>query len=333
MKKVNAAATIVLVLTLLAGCTFNKAVKRQYDRVRNTAVGNYYIDTGNYKAGIRSFSATLKENSEDPKAHYYLGRCYLAEDQPKEGLNHLQKAVKLVPGNPDYLFWQGVAYAANNNPKMERKSYLRALAIDDDHLQARCYLGHNQMAAKEYTAALYSYNRVLKHWPTHPQVLYNRGLILKKLGRTPEEITAFRLYLESYTTGAHARKAAYHLNEAGDFGYRNYQVGGRMVTLRKIEFEPFTAILTKESKKTLDFLGNMLVRQRTNSPCQLIYYQKNNLALAEARVKSIKKYLLKKYSRLPARRIRISWFKSAEKIKIGKKVYYQGESVNLFGAR
>ncbi len=318
------------VLIFLLGCTFNKTVKSQYYRIRNTAVGDYYMDTGKYKDGIRFFKAALKQNPDEPRSNYYLGRCYLAGSQPKAGLAHLQKAVSLAPDNADYLFWLGVAYAANKRPDMERKSYLSALSIEDDHIQALCYLGHNQLADKEYSAALESYNKVLEREPHHPQALYNRGLIMKKLGRTSEEITAWQVYLENYPTGAFARATAFNLNEKGVFDYRNYLIGRRAVTLKKIEFEPFTAILTQDSRKTLDYLGGIIRRQKTDLSCQLVYYQENNLALAEARVKSVKKYLLRRYSSLPSNKIKVAWFKTPEKIKAGKKVYYLNESLNLF---
>ena len=49
---------------------------------------------------------------------------------------------------------------------------------------------HPVSEKKKYDEALNLYSRALKIWPGSPSALYNRALILKKLGRTPEELLA-----------------------------------------------------------------------------------------------------------------------------------------------
>ena len=317
-----------LLAGILSGCAVTDIAHEQFVSIKNFTVGEYYLDNHKYRQGVVHFKKETAENPNDPKAVYYLGRCYLAEDQIGDALKALKRAVYLDPGHADSYFWLGVAYAAAGNPKAERKNYETALRIDPDHVQALVYMGHNRFEAKDYRKALAYYQRALTLAPYHAQALYNRGLIYRHYGRTPEEILSWRIYLESYPQGANARQAAEFLNAYGLFDYRNHLIGIRTITLGKIRFAPFTATIDKASCDTLDFLGKVYEGQ-TRFELHVLAYQKNNKRLAKARAQSIKRYLEEK-SRIAAHRIRISWFDAPEGITIGKKRFSEDESIDFF---
>ena len=157
----------------------------------------HYVETRNYVKGEAIFRQAVKENPVNPEANYYLGRFLLAKKKKKEALSYLEKAVSYAPKDADYIFWLGVAYGENGKREKEKKMYLKALAQEEKHLQSLIYLGHTQLRSKEYSAALASYEKALKIWPYSPSALYNRALVLKYLGRTPEEKLAWLEYLNS----------------------------------------------------------------------------------------------------------------------------------------
>ena len=318
-----------LFVMIVSSCAVTELAQDQFVSIKNFTMGEYYLDNQKYRQGIAVFKQQTFENPYDPKAFYYLGRCYLAENKIREGLTALQEAVRLDPGHADSHFWLGVAYAAAGDPKAERKSYETALAIDRDHVQALVYMGHNRFEAKDYGRALDYYNRALALAPDEPQALYNRGLIFRHFDRTPEETLAWRIYLENYPQGAEARQAAEFLNSSGIFDYRNHLIGIRTITLGKIQFEPFTATITKSSRKTLDFLGEVFERQ-TRFELHIVAYQKNNKDLAKARAKSIKQYLSDSGRGIHPSRVRISWFDVPEKIAVGKARFTEDEAINFF---
>jgi tetratricopeptide (TPR) repeat protein len=316
----------------ICGCTVTEIAQDQFVAIKNFTKGEYYLDHHKYRQGIIVFKQEVTQNPDDPKAHYYLGRCYLAENQPREALTAIKKAVELDSGNPDYHFWLGVTYGALQNPKAERRSYEMALAIDPDHVQALVYLGHNRFEAKDDNKALTYYNRAIVLVPDEPQALYNRGLIYRHDGRTPQEIQAWRIYLEKYPQGADARQATEFLNTHGIFDYRNHLIGIRTITLGKIQFEPFTAKIEASSRETLDYLGKVFEKQ-IRFELHILGYQKNNKALAKARVVSIKRYLTERYRSIGSNRIKISWFDTPEKITVGKKRFSEDQSINFFTLR
>ena len=313
---------MVSVVFLLNGCSTGQMMKNSYQ-------GTQYLQTGNYSQGEVIFRKTVARNPGDPLANYYLGRFLLAQKETQEALPYLQKAVLLEPENTDYLFWQGVALGALGKQKQERKSYRQVLRIDERHLQALTYYGHNQLKEREYEAALATYQEVLQIFPDSPSALYNRALIAKILNRTPEEKAGWLAYLAKYPSGDLAIQAINHLNLLGEFTYQNHYLGARTIPLKKIWFEPFSANLYPSSKRSLDVVGATAVNIG-RAKLQVIVFQENNMELAKDRAISIKEYLSATFPDLTPEKIGVSWFKQPEAMELqGKKLQNPG-SVRFF---
>ena len=292
----------VVIIFTFYGCSVQKQV-----------VGEFYLEQKQYEKGYAHFQKDTQENVKNASSQYYLGRFLLAKGKSKEATVHLKKAVSLDKSNAQYHSWLGVAYSLNKDYKNERKEYLKALSFDKNHLQSLIYLAHNYYDKKEYTKALEYYFRVLEISSENQTVLYHRAMSFKKLGRKAEEIVAFKEYLSYYPSGSFAKEAVISLNKLGNFEYRNFVVGIRTVTLKNINFKPFTSNIDYESEKSLDVLGEILTKNK-NLEIHIVAYQEKNLDLAKQRVKSIKKYLLNKYPKIKETRLKLSWFDSSKKI-------------------
>lgn len=320
----------LLLVTLpiaMGGCA---ATKETYVSMKNYTQGEYYLQNENYGDCIATFKAEVGMYPADANAHFYLGRCYLATERNQSALTHLIKAVNLDQGNADYHFWKGVAHAANGQSKSELKSYQDTLVIKPDHVQALVYLGHNRFDSGDYHTALGYYNRALEKDSDIPQALYNRGLVLRRLKRTPEEITTWKMYLDAYSDGAFARTATRYLNGYGHFDYRNHIIGKRTLTLAQVQFEPSSARIRKASRPSLDKLARVATLNY-QLVLNIVAYQKNNLKLAEMRAKSVKKYLLDQEPGLNGNRLKVSWFDKPETVKVGQQVYRLGSAINFIG--
>jgi tetratricopeptide (TPR) repeat protein len=304
-------------------------IQSAFTSANATIKGEYYLDSGSYDQGIVGFETMLKEHPQNPALQYYIGRLYLAADNALSAEPALQKAVALKPQDADYHFWLGVAYAANAKPSAEQESYLKALAIDETHLQSLVYLGHNRYDAKAYEGALTYYTRALELSPEIPSALYNRAMILRLLRRTPEERVAWKSYLEIYRSGAFARQAVQYLNAHGDFQYRNYRIGRRMVTIKAIEFSDPAVELSRESQTSLIYVGN-LFQKASNTTLHIVSFQLGNRRLAEKKARVIRTYLRKRYPQIQPKKIRVSWFNEPQRIEAGEKVILLGDSIHFF---
>lgn len=316
----------LIILVLLTGCA---KVEKLGTIMKFQVQGAHYLETGNYAKGEAIFRQAVKEDPGNAQANYYLGRFLLARDQGKKALPYLEKAATINPNDADHQFWLGLAYGADGRITEERQRYEKALALDPAHLQALIYLGHLQLKSEEYKAALATYEKALEIWPHSPSALYNRALIMNILGRAPEEKLAWLEYLSLYPAGGLARRAADHLNMLEDFSYRNHILGVRTITLKKINFKPFTAELDSDSYPSLKLVG-AIVSNMGQGKLQVVAYQKNHEQLARQRAVSIKTYLQDTFPDLKGDRIGISWFAAPDHITIDGKTLRIEESVRFF---
>jgi len=316
-------------LLFFVSCTtVTESAKSGYYTLKYSLKGPHYLDNHKYKEGIEAFREELKSNPENAEANYYMGRLQLADDHPKDAQPYLEKAARLSPQEADYHFWTGVAYGANGKKDLEFKSYQRALELEPNHVEALTYQGHVYLERSEYQKALNNYKRVLELDPDNASALYNRALVLNRLKRSADERQAWIDYLSVYSGGPMARQATIHLNDMGDFQYRNYLIGSRTITLESIRFEPVSPEIQKSSYESLDILGNIMKNNQKVS-VHIVTYQKNNAKLAEARAKSVKSYLLKNFPEIDSSRLILSWFGVSEQIKTEKKSFKADESVNF----
>ena len=322
MKKLNTTLWLLGCLALLNGCGVGLAL-------RDNIQGQHYLQTKEFRRGEQVFRQAVREQPNQARPNFYLGRFLLAGNKPGKALPYLEKAVRLDPDDNDYRFWLGFAYGVLGKLDRERQQYEQVLADNPRHLQSLISLGHNQFKRKKYEQALATYQQVLKIWPASPSALYNRALIARILGRRAEEKTGWLTYLAAYPSGALAIRATNHLNALGDFRYRNHRLGARTITLTKIWFRPFSDEISPGSYPSLDVIG-ATATNRKQGRLQVLVYLENDPKLARKRAIQIKKYLLDNFSGLHSRDIGISWFGQPEVFRVeGRKVRVP-DSVRFF---
>ncbi|MFT5700051.1 MAG: tetratricopeptide (TPR) repeat protein [Desulforhopalus sp.] len=321
--------TFLLSLLLLALLSSGCVIRDMGHAVKNSIAGEHFLTTGQYEKGIDSFKEEVTSNPDSHLANFYYGRFLLVEKQYKNALKYLVKARDLNPKKADYYFWVGVTYGSLGQKISERSNYKKALLIDKNHLQSLIYLGNNQLQRKQYSASLLSYTKALAIWPSSPTSLYNRALILDKLGRKPEALEGWQEYLSYYPSGAMARLAVNHLNLLNDYSFRNHTLLSRVVTIEKIHFIPFSAEIAPDSKKSLDFIATIAGKMKKGR-LQIVVYQLTNKELAKAKAINIKKYILSTHPNLQKKDIGVSWFATPETIKIAKKKRVIHDSVSFF---
>jgi tetratricopeptide (TPR) repeat protein len=290
--------------------------------------GERLLKNEQYKEGVATFKSIVQEEPKNPEAQYYLGRFYLAQERPEEALPHFKRAVQGDPAKADYHFWLGVAYWAIRDFDLERKSYLQALAKDPKHVPARLYLAHTFLDSGEWQEALANYELLLRREPYNPEALYNRALAYMELQRPKEEARAWKRYLQHYPEGKWALRAVDHLNELGDFRYRNFTIGYRRVTLEHIPFAPGSATLLSQGKPSLQVLGTILsINDMIH--LEIVCYKNGDPALATARATAVRDYLLQKFPWLKPSRIGARGIGRRERIKVGNKVYLLDDSTTF----
>lgn len=316
-------AAVLLLMGGVPGC----AVQQVGTELAHSLKGEYYLKENDPQQGVEYFRRQIEAHPDSALANYYYGRLLLRSDRAETALPYLRRAGSLDPAKADYQFWTGAAYGSLNQTKQERANYEQALKIDPHHQQALTSLGNYYLRKRQYSKALAMYDRALASWPENPTALYNRGLALAKLGKRQEEQRAWHRYLAVNPSGGLARNAVDHLNRLGDFSYRNYVLGTRIVTVEKITFTPSGAEPLRESRPALEKIGEA-AGSLESGVLQVVVYQKNNARLAKTRAQHIRKILLATSPELGRSRIGISWFGEPQRDK--KKKWNIEESVDFF---
>lgn len=317
MKDIYKFVLIACVGLVFSGCTFTQVV-----------VGEYYLSEKKYNSGVTYFNKKVSKNNLDSASYYYLGRLLLAQNRSKQALVEFKNAIALDNTNADYYCWLGVAYSSLKKLDKERYTYLKALELNSKHLQALTYLAHNYNDANEYENALFYYKEVLSLSPFSQTALFNHAILLKKLKRYPEEKLALKEYLKYYVDGSLARNATVNLNLLGNFDFRNYIIGIRTITLKRIEFKPFISEIDYNSRDSLNYLCDILSRNK-KVKIHIVVYQEGNEQLAKDRAKSVKKYILEKSEKIDPNRLKLSWFGVPKVIIKNGTTFKLGESVDF----
>jgi tetratricopeptide (TPR) repeat protein len=309
----------IILIALISGCATMGSVGTH---IR----GSYYLDRGDYQKGLNDFTDRVKESPDDSTANYYQGRFLLALDRPGEALPYLKKATTLSPNNSETWFWLGVGYWGVMDFSNERAAYKKVIDINPTHIPAHVYLAHNYLDAGQKNEALKQYEAALKLDEYQPEAFYGKAMALKELGRSKEEVKAWKEYLKYYPDGSLGRDAALNLNERGDFTYRNHQIGLRMVTLDWIYFEPGTSNLKWEAKPSLKVVGNILDSyKKFDLVIESYYRDKPNLA--QARGDAVKNYILEEFPHVTPQRLSVRSIGRPERVKAGRKIYVLNGSI------
>lgn len=302
MKHIIPTVAVTLVLALLAGCV--------------PFQGQSYLEERKYDEGVRAARATLSQEPDNYRAHYYMGRYYLALGRYDEALASFRKAADLFPYDADYQFWQGIAHWGLEQPEQEREAYLRAVELNARHVSALVYLGHNLFDQGEYRQALEQYDQALRWDRYEPGALFNRAVALRELNRRDEYIEAMETYLDYYPDGAQSRKGVEMLNADGVFSYRLHTIGRRTVTLHAIDFEPGTTTLSREARPSLDFVAAIL-EENPDLGLHVVAYVDGDKQLARERARRIRTYMTRKNPDIADHRLPLSWFGQPETVATG----------------
>ena len=85
--------------------------------------------TADFSQAIRFANQAVEKNPQDGKSHDIRGWIFFTKQQYKEALPSFQTAVRLAPGNPSYLFHQGLALEKLAKQREAKKSFNAALTL------------------------------------------------------------------------------------------------------------------------------------------------------------------------------------------------------------
>lgn len=269
----------------------------------------------------------ISQAMQDTEASFLMGRGLMAAGLTAEALPLLQKASTAAPNNPDYAFWTGLCFSANNMPHEERASYQQAIESSPDNPSLLLNLGHSFLEEHKYDDALVYYNQVLTLDDREQVALYNTALIYHLQTKKKDEETAWKTYLDHYRYGINAIRAVQHLNNLDDFTYRIYYIGKLKIILNQKE------LLNVTPQQTYTYNADKLSRYLLQNPSlqlDIVTYNVKGRPTAKQNAVQLKRYLVNQLGPSLKNRIRLSWFGEKETLQTQTGNKQLAESVLIF---
>lgn len=274
--------------------------------------------------------SVIEKALQNPQASFLAGRGLMAAGLIEEALPLLRNASSSAPDNPEYAYWEGLCYWANDMPAKERASYMRGIGSSPDTIPILLNLGHNLLEQKEFSAALLQYKRTLSIDPREQTALYNSGLIYNLQHDSENEITAWKTYLHYYRSGKNSYRAVRRLNNLNDFSYRSYQLGNRKIILSQ------SALLglhsAEETHHEVEILADSL-RRDPGLQLDIVSFHENDVLEARKKAILLKNYILTAIGEKEKKRVRLSWFGEKETVQTSNGEHPLQESLLLFSRR
>lgn len=151
-----------------------------YDAIRK------YLRAGRVADAEKRCRRLLKRDPGDAEALHLLGLGALLRKDDDASIKHLQRAVTLRDGVPQYHCNLGEALRSAGELEDAVASCRRALALRADYLEAHVNLGACLFALGEFEAADEQFARALALRPDDPQLIVRRADALRELGRVRE---------------------------------------------------------------------------------------------------------------------------------------------------
>jgi tetratricopeptide (TPR) repeat protein len=128
------------------------------------------VAAGGSRTAQAAPAPTLQDpEAMDPRDLLMLGILYIQDNQPRQAIPLLQRAVDLYPENGETYMWLGVAQMFTEQYEESEESLMKALSRNPDLTDARNYLGFLRYKQGDYDGAVREYLTALRD-PLYPPV-------------------------------------------------------------------------------------------------------------------------------------------------------------------
>lgn len=196
---------------------------------KKTATIEKYINAGKYTAAVKRAKAIIAKNPHDAKAHYLLGKAYLADgraelalmefktisktafeskaqekefrsmlaqlyerfQQHNEALAEYALLLKLDPKNAEYQYAIGQLFEEVNKTEQAIFHYRQAINLNPRHAAAHAALGLLLFRSKMLTEAKQEISTALSLEPDNTTALYYQGRLLRETKEYAQALIAF----------------------------------------------------------------------------------------------------------------------------------------------
>jgi tetratricopeptide (TPR) repeat protein/membrane associated rhomboid family serine protease len=135
----------------------------------------WLFSSGNYLAGIKTFSKAIEQNPNEPSGYYNRGFCYFKLKDYQQAIKDLDKAIELDPKEPDAYGLRGAASAKLGNHEQALKDYNKAIELNPKLAETYYNRGVIYDKKQQRDRAIEDYNKAIELNPKSDDAYNNRG--------------------------------------------------------------------------------------------------------------------------------------------------------------
>lgn len=185
------------------------------DQMRE-GLGDYYGKQNRIDEALHQFQAAVANGSSRYHCYEGLGNAYGLKNEFAKALEMYNRAIQLDSTRGDVYYNRGLTYNKVTRFQDALRDFNKALALtpgkDTLVLPAR---GFTYLQLKQYRASLADYDRYLRHKPTDPTALHNRGVNRFYLGDRAGALADIRRAVALKPDYEEARNNLRQLEQAG----------------------------------------------------------------------------------------------------------------------
>jgi len=125
---------------------------------------------------IRQLDQLIMENREFPMAYAQRAYQYYLAGNYNSAISDYNSAIKLDPGNPEYILERGILYEKINEIDRAIEDFNTVLLLDENNDQAWYNLANAFFLKSEYETSIEYYSQAIILNPSKPDLYYNRSL-------------------------------------------------------------------------------------------------------------------------------------------------------------
>ena len=170
-------------------------------------IGTMHSLLGEHKKALEVLKEAVDEDEDDVYSHLALADAFIRADSLSKAELEITRAKDINSDIPEPWVALGDLYFAQRVYELAKNNYEKALAIDEDLVEARLKLAtsyywlanreaDSELRNEYFSRALKEYNRVTKQNPKNANAFFQQGKILYFAARYPTAAQAFYEYVK-----------------------------------------------------------------------------------------------------------------------------------------
>ena len=159
-------------------------------------LASLYLEQKEYKKSEEFFFSALRIKPDEARVRTKVAQLYFEQGLKAQAVQFLKQLSKAYPLNPQYVAGLGKIYTLAGDFNFAKEAYLKALSLDDQHLEALEGLAQTYESEEAYPKAIETYKKLIRIDPSDAKWYFLQAKLFEKIGNIEEALKHFKLSVQ-----------------------------------------------------------------------------------------------------------------------------------------